>query len=366
MAIHLRRRLVLGALLSTLAAPGVLAQGAAPPPSGSAEVWAYLNKLEPAARRAVLEKEAKREARVVVYGALGIDFAEMLLEPFRKKYPDIKVDFVRLREPELVERANMETRAKRLGGDLAISNVPWLPLVKESLGPYVPTTWSEFDKRFVFGGEKDGWTAIVYHVLPATISWRTDRVDSASAPRSLAALADPKWKGRLGTTSHLESLFDGLEQAMGEAPANALIDKLGVQQNRLYPSMAALSDGLSTGEVDVAWNLGAHRPVNLKEKGAPIEFVFSDPLLGVGITVSVLKDAPNSYAAALLMEFATEVATLQILDERLKGGLLFGNLKGTYALDLKKFSSVTFFGEIEKARFARLSRTAEQKFLRGR
>ncbi len=363
---HLKRRHMLGAVLSMFVAPAAFAQSSAPPASGSAEVWTYLNKLEPAERRAVLEKEAKREGKLVVYGALGIDFAEMLLAPFRAKYPDIKVDFVRLREPELVERANMETRAKRLGGDLAISNVPWLPLVKDSLGGYVPTTWGEFDKRFLFGSEKEGWTAIVYHVLPATIAWRTDRVDSAAAPRTLEALADPKWKGKLGTTSHLESLFDGLEQAMGEAPANALIDKLAVQQNRLYPSMAALSDGLSTGQVDIAWNLGAHRPVDLKSKGAPVDFVFSDPLLGVGITVSVLKDAPNSYAAALLMEFATEASTLQQIDEKLKGGLLFGNLKGQYALDLKNFASVTFFGEIEKSRFARLSRIAEQKFLRGR
>ena len=41
-----------------------------------------------------------REGRFTIYGALGIDRANILIKLFNEKYPDVKVDFVRLTEPE--------------------------------------------------------------------------------------------------------------------------------------------------------------------------------------------------------------------------------------------------------------------------
>lgn len=362
-----RRRLLASAAI--LAATGAgsgqpWAQGAAPA-SGSAGVWAYLNKLPKAERMAVLQREAEREGRIVIYGALGIDRAEVFTKPFMARYPKIKVDFVRLREPELVERTNLEVRAGRPGGDLAISNVPWLDLLKDSLAGYEPTTWDQFEAAYRFGSASDGWTAIAYEALPSTIAWRTDRVPAAEAPKDLEAVANPKWKGKAGTTSHLEAMMDGLQAAMGEAKANALIDRLSALDNKLYPSIAALSDALSAGEIDVAWNFGAHRPVRLKAQGAPVDFVFQDPMLALGITASIIKGAPNSYGAALLMEYMTEAATLEALDKA-EGGRIFGVKGGTFAIDATKLPKVTFFRSIKEDRFAQLRSVAEAKFLRRR
>src|SRR5690606_28958358 len=99
--------------------PG-LAQTSEVPPSGSDEAIAYLNGLSPEERMEVMERDARREGKVVVYGALGMDLADGVLQPFRDKYPDITVDFVRLRESELVERIALEARAQRVNGDVAI------------------------------------------------------------------------------------------------------------------------------------------------------------------------------------------------------------------------------------------------------
>ena len=52
-------------------------------------------------RQAVLEPEAAKENRTVVHGALGIDRANLFVEPFQKKYPNVKIDFVRLANPIL-------------------------------------------------------------------------------------------------------------------------------------------------------------------------------------------------------------------------------------------------------------------------
>jgi iron(III) transport system substrate-binding protein len=366
MSSKLSRRFFLAGSGLSLTAAGVAAQtGRATPPSRSPDVWPYLNGLRHAERLAVLKREAEREGRLVIYGALGIDRAEVFIKPFNQRYPGVRVDFVRLREPELVERTNLEAQARRVGGDLAISNVPWLALLKDSLGAYVPTTWDQFEPSYRFGGAQEGWTALAYEALPSTIAWRTDRVAATDAPRDLEAVANPKWRGKAGTTSQLEAMMDGLQAAMGEARANAIIDRLAALDNKLFPSIASLSDALSAGEIDVAWNFGAHRPTRLKALGAPVDFVFQDPMLALGITASTIKGASNPYAAALMMEFMTEPATLQELDKS-EGGRIFGIKGGSFTIDASKLPPITFFRSIDENRFAQLSRIAETKFLRRR
>jgi len=348
-----------------LASSASLAQTATAPKSGTAAVVPYLNGLPAAERLAVMEREAKREGRVVVYGALGTDLADGVLEPFRTKYPEIRLDFVRLRESELVERAALEARAQRTSGDIAISNVPWLELLKGNLDNYVPTTWADYKPSFRFGGDKEKWSALVYQVLPSVIAWRTDRVKPEDAPKSLDDLVQAKWKSRLGTTSNMESLIDGLEADLGKDGTQKLIDGLAAQNNRLYPSQAALSDGLSVGEVDAVWNIGTQRPISLKSAGAPIDYAFPKPLFGLGLTVSVLAGAPNTYAAALLMESISQASTQESADNgKMKGATVLGNTKGSYTLKLEALPPLTLYQSIDQARFGQLSRLAERKFLR--
>lgn len=329
-------------------------------------VWRRLNGMPKAERMAVLEREALKESAVIVYGALGIDRADVFIKPFQAKYPGIKVDFVRLREPELVDKMLIESRTRKVNGDVAISSVPWLELLKPALAPYQPTTWDAFDPRLRRGGADQGWTAIAYEILATTIAWRTDRVKSSEAPKTLDQMADPKWKGRAGTTSQLESMMDGLIAAYGgEQAAMARIEKLAALDNRLYPSIAALSDALAAGEIDIAWNMGAHRPVQLKAAGAPVDFVFQDPLLGQGITVSVIKGTQHPYAAALLMEFLTDARILEALDKA-EGGRVFGNRDGKFTLPLTQFPKLILFEPIEPARFSELKKKSEQLFIRRR
>ncbi len=350
---------------SVLLAAGTLPAAAQEAPRNEAAAWKFLAGLPRDARLPVLEREARREGSLVIYGALGIDRANLFIKSFQDRYPGIKVDFVRLREPELVEKSLLEGRTNRVNADIAISNVPWLQLLKPALAPYEPTTWGSFDQRLRRGSVADGWTAVVYEILPSTIAWRTDRVRKEEAPRTLDEMANPKWKGRAGTTSHVEAMMDGLVAAYGEKEGMAKSEKLAALDNRLYPSIAALSDALSAGEIDIAWNMGAHRSVQLKGSGAPVDYVFQDPLLGVGITVSAVKGAPHYYAAALLMEHLTSAPILEQLDKA-EGGRIFGNNDGNYALKLSEFPNLVLFDSIDQSRFRELKQIAERLFIRRR
>jgi len=70
--------LIAGAALAVAAATFTSPGLAAEPPEQGPEVWEYLASLGPEKRLEVMEEQAKREGSFVIYGALGIDRAEIL------------------------------------------------------------------------------------------------------------------------------------------------------------------------------------------------------------------------------------------------------------------------------------------------
>ena len=337
-----------------------LAQNA--PVEGPA-VFQYLAGLPADQRLAALEREAKREGGFTIYGALGIDRAQILNKLFNERYPDVKVNFVRLTEAELTDKVLLESRTGRVNSDLALSTVAWMGLLAPALAPYEPTSWNDFDPRFRLGSAKDGWTAIVYESLPTTIAWRTDRVKREDAPKTLKEVADRKWAGRIGTTTHLENMMNGLIQVLGEPAAMDLLKNLSANKPRLYSSTAALSQGLAAGEIDIAYDFSGHRPVLLKQQGAPVDWVFQDPLFATGITFSVVKGAKHPYGAALYMDFLTQARSQELLDKA-EGGRFFGNTKGSFANKLSDYPKLTAYTPVAPERFKQLNRLAEDLFVR--
>ncbi len=326
-------------------------------------VWTFLASLPRDQRLAVLEREAKREGGFTIYGALAIDRAQIVNKIFNERYPDVKVDYVRLTEAALTDKVLLEDRTSRVNSDLVLSTVTWMGLLSKTLAPYEPTSWDEFDPRFRLGSMKDGWTAVVYEFLPTTIAWRTDRVKREDAPKTLKQVADSKWVGRMGTTTHLENMMNGLIMLMGEQPAMDLLKQLAANKPRLYTSTAALSQGLAAGEFDVAYDFLGHRPVLLKQQGAPVDWVFQDPLFGLGVTFSVAKGAKRPYGAALYMDFLTQARQQELLDKA-EGGRFFGNTRGTFANRLSDYPKLTAFAPVSPDRFKQLNRVAEDLFIR--
>src|SRR6186713_3346534 len=128
-------------------------------PADNAAVWQALNRMPAAERRAVLEREARREGTLVLYGATGLDRAQFWIGEFNKRYPDIKVEFVRLQATELYQKVAAERRTGQLRADLVITTITYLDLLKEAgaFAPYETSHWADFDPRFRMGSFANGW-----------------------------------------------------------------------------------------------------------------------------------------------------------------------------------------------------------------
>ena len=132
-ATRMRRRISLRSVLvaiTLLIGAHAVAQNA--PPNGP-EAMQFIASLPANQRLAVLEREAKREGGFTIYGALGIDRAQILNKLFNERYPDVKVNFVRLTEAELADKVLLESRTGRVNSDLALSTVAWMGLLAPAL-----------------------------------------------------------------------------------------------------------------------------------------------------------------------------------------------------------------------------------------
>jgi iron(III) transport system substrate-binding protein len=353
-----RIALVFALALSTAAA----AQDA---PRDAAAAWPYIKALPAASRSAAIEREARREGSLILYGATGLDRAQFWIGEFNKRYPDIKVEFVRLQAAELYEKIAAEKRAGKLRADLVITTITYLDLLRDAgaLAPYETSQWANFDPRFRMGSYDNGWTAVVYEVFPHAIAWRSDRIKDADAPKTLAQVADPKWRGRTGTTTHLEDFIGGVLTREGQEKGMAELKELAALKNRLYRSHAALSDALAAGEIDIAWGLIAARPIDLIAKGAPVAYTLGNLNTAEGNTISVGRDTTRPYAAALFLDVMLSPEVLEASD-RWSPGRAFGNRKGKFAISLDQYPQMMIFPALSQQRYKELNRLAEDLFVR--
>jgi iron(III) transport system substrate-binding protein len=356
-------RALIGAAVLAMAMAGPPAAAADAAPQDGAAAWEYLAKLPAAERLAVLKREAAREGALVIYSAIGLDRASVFLDMFKQENPAIRVEFSRMTTNELAQKVTTEFRAKRTNLDLMISSSDWLGLLNAALAPYQTTTWNDLDPRFRHGSVADGWTAIDFDTLIEVIAWRTDRVPAAEAPRTLDALAQAKWKGRVGTTKVREQFLDAAISLYGEKAATEKFDALAALDNRIYPSIAGLSEGLGAGEIDIAWGLSGARAARLKQAGAPVDFVVQDPPMSLNETMAAGKLATHPYAAALLMEFVTSVKAMEASD-KIEPGRAFGSLSGKFTIPLTPANFV--YRELPPDKYRELNRIVERKLIRSK
>ena len=330
-------------------------------PKDGPAVWTYLASLPKEERLAVLKREAAREGELVIYSAIGLDRMSVWLDVFKKENPGIKVEYLRMTTNELAQKVLTEFRANRTNADIVMSSSEWLGLLKPALAAYQPTTWNDLDARFRHGSTTEGWTAVDFDSLVEVIAWRTDRVQAAEAPKTLDELAQSKWKGRTGTVKVREPFVDAYIEFYGEKAAMEKIDALAALDNRIYPSIAALSEGIGSGEIDVAWGISGARAARLKESGRPVDFVFQQPPMTLNETMAVGRLTKHPYASALLMEFVTDVKTMEASD-KIEKGRVFGHTKGNFTIPLAKDMFV--YRELPDARYKELNRIVERKFIR--
>ena len=260
-----------------------------------------LSRLTGAERQRYLEEEAFKEGKVVMYSSDHPELVRAWNAEFKKKYPQIDAQFIRMNTRDALQRAVNESRAGRPVTDLLHPPASELAVLQQAdlVARYVSPEAADFGPDF---RDADGmWT--VHWFAPAVVGFNTTLVQRADVPIRIEDLGAPKFTGKLGRVSAGGRWVAGILKAKGEAAVMDIVRRLAQQEPRIYDSSNALGNALASGQIAIAFDLHVTVAGPLKTQGAPVDYVIAEPMLILPVYQVVMKDAPHPFAAALAYDW---------------------------------------------------------------
>jgi len=255
---------------------------------------------------------AKKEGKVVVYGAVPPKTMDVINKPFEKKY-GIKVEYWRGSSTKVMDRALTEFRAGRPGFDVTDGNRGPLQIMKEEglYTKFVPAPSEKFPQGF-----KDKDALITpWRVLPIGILYNTELVKKPDLPKSLQDLLDPKWKGKISMpdpSRHTTTaqFLANLDKLMGDKWLD-YVKALAKQKPHLVQSLAPVTNVIIRGETPV----GITYVKYVKQYKGPTDYVMLDKFLADANYLGLGAKAPNPNAGRLYIEYATSAVGQKAMAE---------------------------------------------------
>jgi iron(III) transport system substrate-binding protein len=195
-----------------------------------------------------------------------------------------------------------EARAGRVDVDVFDTNGPdmealaregiLVPVWSRTLGQLVP------EARLAHGL----WVGTRLNVF--AFAYNTSLVKKAELPASYEALADPRWKGRLGIEGDDADWFAAVSGLLGEEKASKLFrDVVATNRVSVRKGHSLLANLVAAGEIPLALDVYNYKAQQLKDKGAPIDWFVIEPAIAQVNGVGVAARAAHPNAALLWYEF---------------------------------------------------------------
>jgi iron(III) transport system substrate-binding protein len=252
-------------------------------------------------RTARLIEGAREEGSVTIYSSLPVHVMTPVAAAFREKY-GIETNIWRGGSEEILQRSVAEARAGRHMVDVVETAAPEVEgIAREQLLQIIESP--VFDELMQGSVSADrAW--VNSRLIVFVGAYNTLRVRPADAPQTFEDLLDPKWNGRLTVEANDFGWIKGMADALGEEEATALLRSI-VDTNGISvrDGHGLITNMLASGEVEFTFTQYYEQAANARDRGAPIEVAFLDPVIAVPTGIAMLRNAPHPNAAMLFIEF---------------------------------------------------------------
>lgn len=259
--------------------------------------------------------KAKQEGRIAFYTSWGPSDADYVVKAFERKFPQLRIETVRASSERTLTRLLGEQRAgKYLGDVVAISGIQWGILKeKNALDRYLSKEAANFPADW---RDPEGYGVGLHQTL-YVIGYNTRLVSAETAPKSYEDLLQPRWKGQLGWDSEEYYLFGALLKARGKDKGMEYWRRLAEQQVNFRKGYTLITELVSAGEFPLSVSLYQHRVDEYVEKGAPLQWIAPNPLVGGDPNrISLLKNAPRPNAAKVFIDFMLSTEGQKLLQDK--------------------------------------------------
>lgn len=285
--------LLLGLLASSAAPAFAQARGA----TATADVALY----QGADRTERLVQGGRKEGEVSVYASAPADDMAFLTAAFERKH-GIKVRVWRASSEHIVQRAVAEARGGRFDADIFETNAPEMEMLHREkvlqevksphLGDLAPQAIPPHRE----------WIGTRINLFAAAYNTRLVRKDDL--PKTYEDLLNPRWKGKLGIEAEDLDWFAGVVKELGEARGLKLFREIvGSNGLSVRKGHTLLTNLVVSGEVPLALTVYQYKVEQLKNNGAPIDWLVIPPAIARVQAVGMARRAPHPHAAALFFDF---------------------------------------------------------------
>jgi iron(III) transport system substrate-binding protein len=257
----------------------------------------------------ILIEAARKERAMVWYTAMAIDTAKPLADAFEKKYPFLKVNYIRVGTAQMINRVITETLAGKWDFD-AVTVLGMDALVKRNIfAPYMsPERDAIIDE---FKDAKGLWTGVYHNNV--VLAYNTQLVRVKDAPKDYSDLLDGKWKGKLAMDERDYTWYGTLVAVWGREKAESYMTRLAQLEPQFRRGHALIAQLVAAGEFPLGW-VYSFRVETMKQDGAPIEWIDTfNPIVAELGGIGLSAKAKNPNAAKLFIDFALSQEGQQVV-----------------------------------------------------
>lgn len=257
---------------------------------------------------------AKKEGPMAIYTSAQSDDMGALVAGFEKKY-GLKTTTWRAGSEKVLQRAVTEARGNRHTVDIIETNGPEMEsMSREKILVAVksPNLAQIIPQALRPHGE---WVGTRLNVFVQ--AYNTNLVKKEEAPKSWEDLLHPRWKGRLGIEAEDQDWLSGVVAELGEAKGVKLFkDIVTANGMSVRKGHTLLTQLVVSGEIPFALTVYSYKAEQLKDKGAPIQWLsIGTPIARVN-GVGMARAAPNPHSAVLFYDYEISEEGQKILAGR--------------------------------------------------
>jgi iron(III) transport system substrate-binding protein len=263
------------------------------------EIWRSLERLPPAERDQKLVAGSRNEGRMIWYTNSGSKTATRLIQSFKNIYPFIDTQVWRSTSRQVAQRAIAEARAGRHRVDVVKPSTDLMPVLLDAglLGRYESPARSAYPEHAT--GEFQSNLSYAFRIFsydPRRITWQ-------EVPKTWHELLHSHWKREIlfDKSSLAEAI--SLIAAWGKHRTAEYLGRLSQQEPLIRLGRTTSTQMMMAGEALLSITSHAASSETLRAGGAPVDWVAQDVIPALMHPLTIARNAPHPYSAALFYDF---------------------------------------------------------------
>jgi len=259
------------------------------------------------ADQATIEK-AKQEGEVVLW-VTALRNPDEILAGFRKQYPSINVKVWDSFSTPLANKLIEESKVEKRSADVVITSLRQLPRLRaaNALGEFA---WPDHVNRWPFQPKHNSWRNITVQLYMPT--YNTNLLSKDKAPKSWEDMKKPTWKPGQALISSSGANFPLMtayqlrtkENTLNwEASFNYWGEVIKNSKPRVGSGFQGPNELLAGGSYAILLLNVMNDAIQYQQKGAPIEFVSVDKIVGSTRCIAQPRLVAHPNASRLLIEY---------------------------------------------------------------